>query len=79
VFSNVRMHTYGHEQLSATVHPKIATIKDHNGIPEELYSGIGMLVDFAREEREQESQDLLMDLVGLANDVSNVDLYRTND
>ena len=48
-----KMHeelAYGHEQLSATVHPKIATIKDHNGIPEELYSGIGMLVDFAREE-----------------------------
>jgi len=74
-----KMHeelAYRHEQLLATVHPKIATIKDHNGIPEELYSGIGMLVDFAREEREEESQDLLMDLVGMANDVSDDDMYK---
>jgi FlaA1/EpsC-like NDP-sugar epimerase len=65
--------TYQYEQLSATVHPKIAAVQAHNGIPEELYSGIGMLIDFAMEEREEESRELLMDLV---NNVSQDKLFK---
>ena len=58
---------YRHEQLSATVHPKIATINDDSRFPEALYFGIDLLIDYAREEREEESRELLMDLVFLAN------------
>jgi FlaA1/EpsC-like NDP-sugar epimerase len=67
---------YQHEQLGATVHPKIAAIKDHNGIPEELYFGIDLLIDYAREEREEETREMLMDLVLLANHVSEDEMYK---
>lgn len=59
---------YRYEELSVTVHPKISTINDHNGLPEELYSGMSVLIDCARQEQEEESKELLMDLVSLAND-----------
>ncbi|MBK5093801.1 MAG: polysaccharide biosynthesis protein, partial [Actinobacteria bacterium] len=61
---------YRHEQLGATVHPKIAAIKDNGSFPEELYFGIDLLIDYAREEREEETREMLMDLVLLANHVS---------
>ena len=60
---------YRNEKLSAKVHPKIATINGQNGIPEELYLGIKQLVHLATEEREEESRQMLMDLVYVANRV----------
>jgi FlaA1/EpsC-like NDP-sugar epimerase len=67
---------YRHEQLGATVHPKIATIKDDGGFPEELYFGIDLLIDYAREEREEETREMLMDLILLANYVSEDEMYK---
>jgi FlaA1/EpsC-like NDP-sugar epimerase len=66
---------YRHEQLGATVHPKIATIMDDSSFPEELYFGIDLLINYAREEREEETREMLMDLVLLANHVSEDERY----
>ncbi len=67
---------YRHEQVGATVHPKIATIKDDSGFPEELYFGIDLLIGYAREEREEDTREMLMDLVLLANHVSEDEMYK---
>ena len=67
-----KMHealTYGHEHLSPTIHPKISIIKDNTSIYEELWFGISRLINCAREEREDESQALLMALVQRANHI----------
>jgi FlaA1/EpsC-like NDP-sugar epimerase len=67
---------YRHEQLGATVHPKISTIKDDSSFPEELYFGIDLLINYAREEREEETREMLMDLILLANHVSEDEMYK---
>ena len=67
---------YRHEQLGATVHPKISTIKDDSSFPEELYFGIDLLINYAREEREEATREMLMDLILLANHVSEDEIYK---
>lgn len=75
--SGEKMHeelSYRHEQQSGTVHPKIAIINDFSRIHEEIDFEIRMLIEYAKEEREEETYQLLMNLVRQASHTPQVEM-----